>query len=93
MRHLLYAIALGTILGVPVAALAGIGNETGDDSGKKSGWTSIDHHGHEMAVPKGLAVSGENGRVDNGKGNGGEHPGHHTPSHHGEDGMHDEDPN
>ena len=61
--------------------------------GNKTGWTSIDHHGHEMSVPKGLTVSGENGRVDNGTGNGGEHPGHHTPSHHGEDGPYDEDPN
>ena len=61
--------------------------------GNKTGWTSINHHGHEMSVPKGLTVSVEKGRVDNGPGNGGEHPGHHTPSHHGEDGPYDEDPN
>ena len=73
--------------------MAGVGNGNGVDEGNKKGWGSVDHHGHVMSVPKGLVVSGDNGRVDNADGNGGEHPGHHTPSHRGEDGKHDEDPN
>lgn len=52
----------------------GICNNNCQDKGNKNGWVlHTDANGdNERAVPKGLVVSGENGRVDNGKGNGGE---------------------
>lgn len=65
------------------------------DKGNKNGW--VDHtsgSGHDIGrVPKGLTVSGENGRVDNGQGNGGENPTGATPNLNGEDGQGDADPN
>lgn len=93
MKNLILTVALGASLSLTGTAFAGTGNDKGDDVGEKTGWTTVTHHGEEMRVPKGLVVSGDNGRVDNGTGNGGEHPGHHTPNHGGEDCPCDEDPN
>ena len=94
MNTFLYTFAIAMLLGLPNVAIAGVGNGSGADKGNKNGWTSVDHHNDvTISVPKGLVVSGENGRVDNGGGNGGEHPGHHTPNHGGEDASSDQDPN
>jgi hypothetical protein len=94
MKPLLLSAAIVALLGLPGAVYAGIGNGNGIDKGAKNGWISVDHHDHDpISVPKGLVVSGDNGRVDNGDGNGGEHPGHHTPNHGGEDAPSDQDPN
>ena len=94
MKNLIIATAIAALLGLPGAVSAGIGNGKGVDAGNKTGWTSVDHHDDvTVSVPRGLVVSGDNGRVDNGGGNGGEHPGHHTPNHHGEDAGSDQDPN
>ncbi len=93
MKNLLVSVALTALVGVPGAVLAGIGNGNGVDKGNKNGWTSVEHHNEVISVPKGLVVSGDNGRVDNGNGNGGEHPGHHTPNRDGEDADSDQDPN
>ena len=94
MRIFIFAVAIAALFGVPSTVTAGVGNGNGADKGNKNGWTSVDHH-HDVtiSVPKGLVVSGENGRVDNGGGNGGEHPGHHTPNHGGEDASSDQEPN
>ena len=94
MKNLIIATAIAALLGLPNAVSARIGNGKGVDAGNKNGWTSVDHHDDvTVSVPRGLVVSGDNGRVDNGGGNGGEHPGHHTPNHHGEDAGSDQDPN
>lgn len=104
MRH---AIAMGvSVLALVVSAGLASATHNGKasdnicngkcaDNGNKNGW--VDHQsggGHEIGrVPKGLVVSGENGRVDNGKGNGGENPGGATPNLNGEEGAGDADPN
>lgn len=94
MKNLFVSIAIASLLAGPSAVSAGIGEGKGVDKGNKNGWTSVDHHNDlTISVPRGLVVSGNNGRVDNGGGNGGEHPGHHTPNHHGEDAGSDQDPN
>lgn len=68
------------------------------DKGNKTGWVDhVDGNGNPTGatstsrVPKGLTVSGENGRVDNGKGNGGENV--TAPNNNGEDAAADKDPN
>jgi hypothetical protein len=74
------------------SAVAGIGNGNGVDKGNKNGWEASGG-GYQGMVPKGLNVSGDNGRVDNGGGNGGENLEGNTPNKNGEDGGGDDDPN
>ncbi len=88
-KVLLSSIALLMICGT---ASAGIGNGKGVDKGNKNGWESSGG-GYDGSVPKGLNVSGDNGRVDNGGGNGGENLEGNTPNKNGEDGGGDDDPN
>lgn len=88
-KLLLSSIALLMIAG---SASAGIGNGKGVDKGNKNGWEDSGG-GYVGSVPKGLNVSGDNGRVDNGGGNGGENLDGNTPNKNGEDGGGDDDPN
>ncbi len=74
----------------------GVCNDNCQDNGNKNGWVShTDANGeNERAVPRGLVISGENGRVDNGYGNGGENQ--TAPNNCGEtkcNGDDDNDPN
>lgn len=63
------------------------------DKGEKKGWAD-DPDSHTIeTIPRGLDVSGHNGRVDNGKGNGGENIEGTTPTWGGEDADWDDDPN
>lgn len=78
-RILVVAVSVAAMLASSGLAVA---------NGNKNGW--VDHP--NGPTPKGLVVSGENGRVDNGKGNGGENPGGQTPNAQGEDGTCDADP-
>ena len=60
MNTFLYTFAIAALLGLPSAAIAGVGNGNGADKGNKNGWTSVDHHNDvTISVPKGLVVSGE----------------------------------
>ena len=83
------SVAIFAIVG---SASAGIGNGNGVDKGNKNGWEASGG-GFQGNVPKGLNVSGDNGRVDNGGGNGGENLEGNTPNKNGEDGRGDDDPN
>lgn len=62
-------------------------------NGNKTGWADDEGTKINEKLPKGLIVSGDNGRVDNGKGNGGENPDGNTPTWQGEEADWDEDPN
>ncbi|QDY99284.1 hypothetical protein FQ775_02245 [Nitratireductor mangrovi] len=90
LNKLIIATAAATLM--TGTALAGIGNGKGVNNGNKNGWEDSGG-GYEGNVPKGLNVSGDNGRIDNGKGNGGENPNGNTPNKNGETGGGDADPN
>lgn len=89
MRKLL--ISTAAILSLAAPAFAGIGNGNGVDKGNKNGWEDSGG-GYQGDVPKGLNVSGDNGRIDNGGGNGGENLQGNTPNKNGEGGGGDDDP-
>ncbi|PRX38422.1 hypothetical protein SAMN05216257_10347 [Meinhardsimonia xiamenensis] len=91
-----YLITTAACLAIALSAgtsFAGIGNGKGVDKGNKNGWEDSGG-GYEGLVPKGLNVSGDNGRTDKGKGNGGENLDGNTPNKNGEfaDGDNDDDP-
>lgn len=78
------------LLATTAIATAGIGNGNGVDKGNKNGWEASGG-GYAGNVPRGLNVSGDNGRTDMGRGNGGENLEGNTPNANGEDGAGDND--
>lgn len=91
------AVVATTVFGAGVAVAGdGVCNNNCQDNGNKNGWASHTdaNGGNERDVPRGLIISGDNGRVDNGQGNGGENL--EAPNNCGEtkcNGEDDNDPN
>jgi hypothetical protein len=93
MLKLLVTTALVSALALPALANGHLGNN-GQGKGNKNGWAEDPNRPDLGPVPRGLVVSGDNGRTDKGKGNGGENSEGNTPNSGGEDasGDNDDDP-
>jgi hypothetical protein len=93
MLKILSTTAIVVALAGPALAGSHLGNN-GGGNGNKNGWVADPDYTDLGPVPRGLWISGDNGRTDKGGGNGGENSQGNTPNSGGEDagGDNDDDP-